>query len=172
MECGIISAGVEHADIVGLITARSWQAAYKGIVPDEYLAKVTPEFRAERFKTVLAQLPDVEFYIALAEGNSAGVFNLHACMDEDAKGCGEIGVFYFLPEYWGTGCAVPAMEFALGRLKERGFEEVILNVLEENARARRFYEKQGFAPDGCRFTVDLGRELMHMRFRKTLDNGI
>lgn len=168
MECSISKANMEHAEIVGSIISRSWHAAYKGIVPDEYLENITPEYRAERFRTILAQRPDVEFYLVSAGGVPAGVMNLHACADEDAQGYAEIGVLYFLPEYWGRGCAAVAMAFALNRLMELGFPAVVLNVLEENARARRFYEKQGFLPDGHKSTMNLGRELAHVRYRKEL----
>lgn len=150
MDIGIKRAGLDDAEVVGLLTSRSWQAGYRGIVPDEYLAGVTPELRAERFRAVLVQRPDVKFYFVLVDDIPAGVMNLHPCGDENAKGCGEIGVFYFLPEYWGKGCAAPAMEFAIDRLKKRSFSVAVLWVLEKNARARRFYEKQGFYFDGSK----------------------
>jgi len=168
LDISIRKASIDDADILGQITSCSWQAAYKGIVPDDYLAGIAPESRAERFRAVLKQRPDVEFYIVLADDIPIGVMNLHPCADEDAKGCAEIGVFYFLPEYWGKSCAAPAMEFALSRLKELGFQTVVLNVLEENVRARRFYEKQGFVPDGTRSVINLGKELVHVRYRKVL----
>ena len=168
MDTVIRKASIEDAETIGYITSYSWQAAYKGIIPDDYLAGITPESRAERFRTVLKQRPDVEFYLVLADDIPIGVMNLHPCADDDAKGCGEIGVFYFLPEYWGMGCAAQAMEFALDRLRERGFPTVILWVLEENLRARRFYEKNGFILDGERKTVNLGKDLIEVRYWKSI----
>ena len=164
----IARAAIDDADAVGRVTALSWQAAYSGIVPDEYLAHITPESCAAKFREVLPQLPDAEFFLVFVENKPTGVFNLHTCRDGDTVDCGEIGVFYFLSEHWGRGYGAEAMVYALNRLKERGFASAILWVLEENARARRFYEKQGFMTDGGRKVITLGKELVDMRYRKSL----
>jgi RimJ/RimL family protein N-acetyltransferase len=45
-------------------------------------------------------------------------------------------------------------------------------VLRTNARARRFYEKAGWAPDGTTKTDTIGDgtvELVEVRYRRTLD---
>jgi RimJ/RimL family protein N-acetyltransferase len=168
MNVTIQRAALDDAEVVGAVTAMSWQAAYRGIVPEDTLSRVTPQSRTEKFKTVLPLLSDAEFYLVLADGQPAGVFNLHNCRDADASGCAEIGVFYFLPDYWGRGLGAQAMAFAFDRLRERGYEQVILWVLEENLRARRFYEKQGFMADGTSKVITLGRELTDIRYRRSL----
>ena len=168
MDLRIRKADLADADIVGTISARSWQVAYRGIVPDEYLEKITPEYRAERFRTVLPLLPDAEFYLVQEGKLPIGVFNAHTCRDENTGDCGEIGIFYFLPEYWGKGYAAPAMQFALDRLKERDYQSVVLWVFEENLRARRFYEKQGFVADGMSKILTLGKDLVEIRYRQPL----
>ena len=38
---------------------------------------------------------------------------------------------------------------ALDGLRTAGYRRVVLWTLTENARARRFYDKAGFAPDGA-----------------------
>jgi hypothetical protein len=40
------------------------------------------------------------------------------------------------------------MGSVLAALGEAGYVRVVLWVLADNARARRFYDKAGFAPDG------------------------
>ncbi len=50
----------------------------------------------------------------------------------------------------GTGAARYATREILRRaFEELGLEKVYLDVLEENGHACRFYEKQGFQPEGC-----------------------
>lgn len=161
-------ASLEDAADVGYITSQSWQAAYSGIVPDDYLKEITPEFRTARFNAVFPLLTDAEFFLVLVDGKPVGVMNLHLCRDEDAKECGEIGIFYFLQEYWGKGYAAAAMDFALSRLRERGFSDAVLWVLEENCRARRFYEKQGFIIDGASKIINLGKDLVDVRYRRNI----
>ena len=50
------------------------------------------------------------------------------------------------------------MQAALEELKALGFERALLWVLERNTRARRFYEKCGFSPDGASKDSGLGDE--------------
>ena len=53
--------------------------------------------------------------------------------------------FYVVPERWGSGIADALHDAALEALE---CDEVKLWVLEENGRARRFYEKRGWVPNG------------------------
>lgn len=53
--------------------------------------------------------------------------------------------FYVVPERWGTGVAEALHDAALAPL---ACKEVKLWVLEDNRRARRFYEKRGWVPNG------------------------
>ena len=54
--------------------------------------------------------------------------------------------FYVLPEHWGTGVADELHDAALA--EQRDCAELRLWVLEANARARRFYERHGWRPNG------------------------
>jgi GNAT superfamily N-acetyltransferase len=54
--------------------------------------------------------------------------------------------FYVLPERWGSGVARELHEAALAELA--GCAEVRLWTLEENHRARRFYERHGWRLNG------------------------
>ena len=58
-------------------------------------------------------------------------------------------------------------------LTDAGFTEALLWVLEDNARARRFYEATGWEVDGRVKTVEIGgRELVEVRYRKTLTGHV
>jgi putative acetyltransferase len=54
--------------------------------------------------------------------------------------------FYVLPEWWGTGVADELHAAALDAMADCA--QLKLWVLEENARARRFYEKRGWRLNG------------------------
>jgi GNAT superfamily N-acetyltransferase len=58
--------------------------------------------------------------------------------------------FFVMPERWGTGVADALHEAVLQALRERGDPICRLWVMEENHRARRFYERQGWRLDGQR----------------------
>jgi hypothetical protein len=62
---------------------------------------------------------------------------------------GEVYAIYLAPAAWSTGAGRALMDTALNGLRAGGYQRVVLWVLTGNARARRFYEKAGFAPDGA-----------------------
>jgi GNAT superfamily N-acetyltransferase len=51
---------------------------------------------------------------------------------------------YVVPERWGSGVAVELHDAALAVVRAEGFERCHLWVLEDNPRARRFYERLGW----------------------------
>jgi GNAT superfamily N-acetyltransferase len=55
---------------------------------------------------------------------------------------------WVLPEHWGTRVATTLYEAALA--EHAMMADWTLWVLEENHRARRFYERRGWMPDGRR----------------------
>ena len=60
------------------------------------------------------------------------------------KNRGRIDAMGVVREKRGTGLAQKILQYALERLKWKGVERVILEVAEEDPRAVRFYEKNGF----------------------------
>jgi GNAT superfamily N-acetyltransferase len=69
-------------------------------------------------------------------------------------GRGEVWAFYLHPDRWGCGAAAELMDHVEQRLKAEGFATVVLWVLDDNPRARRFYERHGWAPTGIAANFD------------------
>ena len=55
---------------------------------------------------------------------------------------------YVVPEHWGTGLAGELHDQALSVVRELGSALCHLWVLEDNVRARRFYERRGWRENG------------------------
>jgi GNAT superfamily N-acetyltransferase len=55
---------------------------------------------------------------------------------------------YVAPEWWGKGVAAELHDAGLEIVRDLGSEQIHLWVLEENARARRFYERRGWRENG------------------------
>jgi RimJ/RimL family protein N-acetyltransferase len=55
---------------------------------------------------------------------------------------------YVDPDRWSTGTGRALMDTAVAHLHDAGFVEIRLWVLDDNPRARRFYERAGFRADG------------------------
>lgn len=169
MELTIRKANVEDANEYAKVNVLSWQAAYKGIVPDEYLDSLTIESKVERFIQNLVDYPECLYYAAIVSGKIVGILLLNKCRDDDMDDSGEICAIYLLPEYWGKGCGKQLMDFSLDTFKHMGFHTASIWVLEENARARRFYEKCGFVPDGAKKVIEIGKPLIAVRYRNGAD---
>ena len=159
MEIRKVNATDDFAAI-GNIYAASWKAAYKGIVPQHYLDGLTGEKWA-------AMLPEsaLHSFVALDNGVYIGTCAIAPAREEAWPGWGEIVSIYLLPQYYGKGFGRLLLEKAAGALHADGFKQIYLWVLEENARSRRFYERNGFRLSADRLSVSVGgKELMNVRY--------
>ncbi len=140
------------------ILCKSWQSAYQGIIPKDVLAGFTDvETRRKSLERWMSAGESV-YLLAYCDDTPCGACCIGASRDSDQPESGEIVAIYLLEEYWGCGMGGAIMRAALEELKAMGFERALLWVLERNARARRFYEKCGFSPDGASKDSGLGEE--------------
>ena len=154
-----MKATIEMADEIGTIGFLSWNAAYKGIVPDDFLFAYTSEKRADSLRKAMPSRPE-EYYLFKADGVPIGFAIIGPPQDSwPTNETGEIHSIYFTPDSWGQGYAKEAMRFCLSRLKELGYLQVVLWVLSANQRARHFYEKHGFRAAKQQRDVFIGIQL-------------
>ena len=81
---------------------------------------------------------------------------------------GEVYALYVAPDWWSTGTGRSLMSCAVTALTEAGYGRAVLWVLEANARARRFYEKAGWAPDGASNILDGLGGVVEVRYTRPL----
>lgn len=125
------------------IYEQSWKYAYKGIVPQAYLDSI-PSGRWVHSLDV----QDRKHLVAEYGGRLVGTASICPSRWEKHKDCGEIVSIYFLPGFMGKGFGGALFDRCVSELTKQGFERIILWVLEENSRARRFYERNGFVCTG------------------------
>jgi GNAT superfamily N-acetyltransferase len=53
------------------------------------------------------------------------------------------------PAWWSTGTGRALMDRVLAEVRAEGYPRIVLWVLTENVRARRFYERCGFRLSGA-----------------------
>lgn len=132
---------------VAQIHVQAWQAAYVGIVPDDYLASLSVDKRETMWREVIDKSAP-ELLVARVDGNIAGWVSFDASRDKNAaQACGELWALYVDPAHWSGGIGRALLQRACERLTERGFRSIGLWVLAANARAIRFYEAAGFTLD-------------------------
>lgn len=105
-----------------------------------------------------AELADPRFRVRLAEdgGAEAGFAKLGPpSLPFESRGrSAELRQLYVLAPWQGTGVAAALMDWAIGRARAGGAEDLYLSVFVDNARAHRFYARYGFERVGTyAFTV-------------------
>ena len=129
---------------------RSWQVAYRGIFPDEYLDNLRPDERAERYTFGDPDPAQPTTVVAVAGGAIRGFATTGPARDDDAQPGGELFAIYVDPDHWGTGAGRMLMTDARQRLAREGYRNAALWVLVDNQRAISFYQRDGWQPDGSR----------------------
>jgi GNAT superfamily N-acetyltransferase len=146
----IRDATVDDADAVALVHVHGWQWGYRGLLPDEYLDGLSAERRAEQWRSWLLEPGRTRTRLAEEDGACVGFAVSGPSRDPGADDdTGEVYAIYVEEEVSGTGVGTELLGSAVAWLTERGFARATLWVLEGNARARRFYEREGWALDGA-----------------------
>jgi len=147
-----------------------WEDAYRGIIPDEYLDSMRSDIeqRAERCKQNISEPGDIEFYYITHGDEMVGRLVFSGSRDDDKPDAGEVCAIYLLADHWGKSYGKQMMDFAAAALRSKGYKEIIVWVLEENSRARCFYEKYGFLYDGARKEIEIGKTLVEIRYALSL----
>lgn len=103
-----------------------------------------------------------------------GFASAGASRDPDAAMArvGELHTIYVHPDRWGTGTGGRLHDAAMRELARRGFGQVSLWVLDSNTRARQFYERRGWTPDGTvKHDERGGTPILEVRYRRALAAG-
>jgi len=127
---------------------RTWQAAYPHIDFAERL-----DWWRRRWRTEL--VPSAEIVVAEAEGLMIGFVTV----DPRTRYLDQIVV---APERWGSGLGAAL----IGEAKRLSPDGLDLDVNTDNARAIRFYAKQGFSITGAGRNAVSGRPVHRMSWRR------
>lgn len=159
----------EDALAVARVHVRSWQAAYRSLLPDEYLDQLRPEDRAARYDFSHTDPQKPYTQVAESDGVILGFATTAPARDADCAGLGELLALYVAPESWGQGTGQQLVAAARQRLADEGFAELVLWMLEGNVRADRFYRKDGWLPDGAQKRDEIwGITVSEIRYRRPL----
>ena len=161
----------EPADAMAVarVHVRSWQAAYKTLLPAAYLDQLRPEDRAQAYDFATADPRKPQTVVAVDEGIICGFATTAPSRDPDLPDDGELWALYVDPEQWGKRIGMALVAAARDRLSQFGFRSALLWVLEGNVRADRFYRIDGWAPDGQQRTDSVwGVTVNEVRYRRGL----
>ena len=156
----------EDAAAIADVHVQTWQAAYAHIFGADRLAGLGDRRRTQWEDWLGDPKPDWRIFVAEEDGRLVGFAWVGDSRAEPGKG--ELLAIYVLPGAWGSGAGSALMTSALDAL--RGYSSATLWVLEDNPRARRFYEREGWLLDGGRQEEEfLGVTVPEVRYRITFD---
>jgi GNAT superfamily N-acetyltransferase len=135
---------------VARIHVRSWQTAYRGLLPDAYLDTLRPEERAQRYTFGDSDGASPRTLVVTVGSEIRGFATIAPAKVSAEVSTGELAALHVDPAFWGTGLGVALIAAARAGLVERGFHSAVLWVLTGNRRAERFYVRDGWHPDGER----------------------
>jgi ribosomal protein S18 acetylase RimI-like enzyme len=174
-------ATLDDAPAIARVHVVAWQAAYRGMMPDSLLDSLSVAERESGWRQRLAAgVAEARPIWVVVEEAVEGLVLTGFCAtgpprDVDLAGdaaAGEIGEIYAInldPAAWGRGHGRALFEHAVADLGRRGCVAVVLWVVADNARARRFYEAAGMQPDGREQTTQRGGAPLHeVRYRMAL----
>ena len=179
----IRSSSPADAAQIAAVRRESWLAAYQGIISGQLLDQVTApdggarirqSFRIRPWQRVIAaaqeQEPGIVGYAAF--GPEQDVLDApwpHPLTTAGTEGqVAELYALYVHPDWWSTGTGRALMDRCLAWVTAAGYTSITLWVLQDNARARRFYQRAGFGADGARHVLDDLGGVTEIRYRRAL----
>lgn len=119
-----------------------WHEAYTGRMPQSILDGMTVESRRALWDRVLTERRGA-LWVAEADGLIVGFASAGASLDDPPAAPTQLYAINVLASHHGTGAGEALLRAAIGE------GPASLWVLADNPRARAFYAKHGFTPDGA-----------------------
>ena len=135
-------AGLGDAAEISRVHVATWRTAYRGMLPDDFLASLTEAHYAERWTRGIG---DGTSRVYVAE-DASGVVGFASGGRERAGEDGFDGELYALyvdDRAQRRGHGRELVRAGVGGLRDRGLRDMIIWVLRDNAGARAFYERLG-----------------------------
>jgi len=144
----------------------SWRSAYRGLLPQALLDTLSTSEFTDRWRHQLADRRRTTL-VAEVANRVVGFASFGVSRDPDANaGTGELFGLYTATDVWGSSVGRLLHEAVVIEL-DAGFQQSTLWVLEANARARAFYEKNGWLADGTIKDSNRGGETQQeVRYRR------
>ncbi len=192
----VIRAGsAADAAQIATVQREGWLAAYEGIIPAEIIDRVTAPDHGARVRQTFRTRPWQRMLVAVATGQedpgqvrepiASGIVGYasfgpetdvlsapwpHPLTTGGKDGSvAELYALYVRPAWWSIGTGRALMERVLARTSGAGYLSITLWVLRDNRRARRFYERAGFVPDGTTNVLHRLGDVTELRYRRALN---
>ncbi|OFZ53425.1 MAG: hypothetical protein A2428_10160 [Bdellovibrionales bacterium RIFOXYC1_FULL_54_43] len=145
-EIAIRDVSIADARNIAQIHTKTWQATYRGIIPDEFLDAMSEDVATPRFTRIITDhrqnRPECPFLVAILDNAIVGFADGVRPVDAPAEYDCEIKAIYVDPLFQQRGAGRALVRESARRFSERGFRGMIIWAAAENPW-RRFYERIG-----------------------------
>ena len=155
MSVSLRLACVDDAEEVARAHVDGWRWGYRDVFPTAFLDGLSVEARATRWRDVLGKdAPRERTWVACDALGVVGFASIGPHRGEPAGA--ELYALYVLERVAGSDVARQLMACASHGMRMLDERRAFLWVLDENPRARRFYEREGWRPDGETKSEEIG----------------
>lgn len=153
----------DDAQGIAFAHVRSWQFAYRDLLPAALLDGLDVARRTARWRSILTdgndKLPGSHCIVATRGQAVLGFADAGPSRDPGAaSGSWELYAVYVRPDQLGCGVGARLLTAAAERARSHGAPRMTLWALDGNLRAGRAYERAGWALDGGHKRETIGRE--------------
>jgi GNAT superfamily N-acetyltransferase len=146
------SATMQDAEPIARVHLASWDATYRGLVPDALLAELTFERRLAQWRHDITHSlePGGAGCVAVADAGTSGIVGFASAGPErepEAPFDGELYTLYLLASHQGRGIGAALLRYTATQLRRSGCRSMRAWVLEGNP-TEGFYRRMGGRPAG------------------------
>jgi GNAT superfamily N-acetyltransferase len=163
-------ATAADAPLIAAMHAASWQATYRNLLPAAFLHEEVDAERAAWWRARMEAPGGDRRLVLIAELDETTPAGF-VCVERqpDSPWGVLLDNLHALPAYQGIGVGKKLMRAALDWARARGESQIYLYVLEGNAAAIAFYERQGWQFSGAEPDRMGGADITALRYIYRLD---
>ena len=138
----IRKAKLDDATGIAKVSVDSWRTTYKGIIPDDFLNKLSYEQRTASWQ---ANIVRDDNYVIVAENSDGQIVGFADAWKRETnvvENACDLTSIYLLKEYQGLGIGKMLLKNLFAHFKQEGYNKIFVEVLEDN-KTRYFYEYYG-----------------------------
>jgi ribosomal protein S18 acetylase RimI-like enzyme len=135
-------AELDDSAAIARIHVATWRTAYRGLLPEDFLASLDEAGYSERWKRTLRE-GSGRVYVAEDGADVVGFASGGRERAGEDRYSGELYAIYVMHEAQGLGHGRRLVQAVVGGLREMKLNDMIVWVLRDNRPARAFYERLG-----------------------------
>ena len=137
-------AALDDAAEIARVHVETWRSAYRGLLPEDFLASLSEAHYTERWRRVIGDGMSRVFVVE-ETGGVAGFASGGRERAGETGFAGELYALYVLEGSQRRGHGRELVRAVAGALRELHLPDMIVWVLRDNSAARAFYERLGGA---------------------------